>query len=275
MAGGCGLVVDLDPPDAVRFDASTADASLDQDAGAAADAAADAARADAAGADASADASLPSRCDELYPSALFCDDFEERPAFARWDRTRGMVSATTARVQRGSGAAHVVVVADQSSASLDVVSLPGTRSGELFVRAYFWVPRDAPAEGLTLLHVEEQGEPWGYAEIGLVDGALQLRAATGATAPRSAEFTGGAMPRERWVCLEMRMLVAEPDGELDLFVDDSPSGHFEGVDTLTAQPYVTLYAGIPRIVIGVQTFPSELYIDEVVVSRSRIGCASP
>lgn len=263
---GCGLLLDIgggdDPPGR-------------PDAGASVDAGHDDAGADAgddAGADAGDVQPLDSTsCDDVHAGAILCDGFEGLPELSLWSRARGGVSYVSTPAYRGMNALRALLLPSPRIASIDIFGLPRVSEGEAFIRVYVWVPSASPVEGLTILNYEEPSEPWGKVRVRIVGGAL---GADGWSHDSSAALSsfGPPMPRDRWVCVEVRILVSDTAGEVELFVDGTPVAFLGPTDTAPAMPYQTLYAGITQDDYGVQTLPTELFMDELVVDTRRVGC---
>lgn len=241
---------DVDPPDAdVEIDAGGSDAGPPPD----------------GGIDAGAD---PTGCDDEHAAAIICDGFEELPSFARWTQARHAATTTASPVFRGSAAFAAPISSDSILAYLYLRAPTAIGSGELFARTYLFLPASSPAERMTIVHLEQSGSPYDYAELRLTDGGLTLAVKSDDVVTIAPELP---MPRDRWVCLELRVAVASSGGTAEVFVDGVSARSLDGLDTLPAPGYSTFYVGISWIGME-QTRPSVLYMDEVVVDTARVGC---
>jgi hypothetical protein len=205
-------------------------------------------------------------CDDVHAGALFCDGFEDGETFGAWTMVRnGFYSSSP--TYRGSGAMRATSISAGNASYLYKALPMMISSGELFLRGYLYVPAEANPVWVTVLHAEESGNPWDFAEIRLAAGEFEVAARSIDTL---FEARGGPIPRDRWVCIELRTLVADA-GTMELFVDESSVAAVDG-DTRPAAPYRTLYSGIsyrgPTQPLGT----IEYYLDEVVVDTARIGC---
>lgn len=203
-------------------------------------------------------------CDDVLSGALLCDGFEA--GFSAWTMVRFAEGAT---IPTYRGVASMRATSSPASAVSYLFSnrIPRVVSGELYARTYLYVPGVGTPRWLAVLHLEESGDPWDYAELRMVDGELEL-AARSATDARSAR--AGAVPRDRWFCVELRVLVAD-GGEVELFVEGTSAAAIRATDTLHASPWQTFYTGISYRG-PTQTGRIEIFYDEVVLSTTRIGC---
>lgn len=206
----------------------------------------------------------PTGCDDLHAGALLCDGFESDADFAEWTENRG-ASETMTPVYRGDWAMRAT---SSTSDNTNYVfeRFTDVTSGELFVRTYVYLPSGSPAEHLVLAQLEEGGAPWDYAHVALRSGALRVGHRKGST---YVYRDGPPMPRDRWVCLELRVEVASA-GTVQMFVDGASAASFSA-DTNLSRPYSTFYIGISYRGSS-QTGTANVYMDEIVLSRSRIGC---
>lgn len=204
-------------------------------------------------------------CDDANADALICDGFEEGSGFTMWAMPRGATYAGDP-AYRGSYAMQASTSTSMALAYL-YGSFPETASGELFARAYLYVPASASLGHFPVLHLEEGGAPYDYAEVRLQDDEVRAVSKYGGV---TTTLTGGAMPRDRWTCVELRVLIGSP-GEVELYVDGTSVDAATGVTTALSGPYRVFYAGISNRATG-QTGNATLYMDEVVLSTSRVGC---
>ena len=220
---------------------------------------------DAPGVDGGFDAGLDdTACDDVHASAIHCDGFEDGSGFTAWTMPRGATYATSP-VYRG---AYAMLARSVPASALSYLheNLGEVMSGELHTRAYIHVAGDQDPAHLVVLHLEEGGSPYDYAEIQLIDGNFRI----GARNRSGFDYVDGpAIPRDRWVCLELGFAIGTT-AIIELRVDGAIAASLPH-DTTRTRPWRTFYAGITNRGSG-QSGEVELYMDEVVVSRSRIGC---
>lgn len=207
-------------------------------------------------------------CDDFHAGAILCDGFEGSPDFARWTEVRGAAAITADLAYRGARSLYAHSTASGVYAYLYSDALPSVTSGEIYARAYLYVPSASALPALTLLHVEEDANPWDDAEVRIQEDTFGLETrAVGVTSRRA----GPVVPREAWTCVELRVLVSDVGGEVELFVDGASVGVIPEVDTRPASPYGTFYVGITVRDTGTAG-TIDLYLDEIVLARTRVGC---
>ena len=204
-------------------------------------------------------------CDDVHAGALLCDGFEVGAGFPDWSMNRGAAYATDP-VYRGN---YSIVGRSSTTSALAYLyeNFGDTTSGEIYTRAYVFLASDQVAESLVLLHFEEGGSPWDYAELQIQGGVLRIGARN-----QTAGFeyvNGPPMPRDRWVCIELGFAIGAT-ATIQLSVDDVPAASLPH-DTTRMRPWRVFYAGITNRGTA-QTGEVELYMDEIVLSRSPIGC---
>ncbi len=199
---------------------------------------------------------------------LFCEPFESPTLYG------------LGRVIVGGGSADPDGSGYRGATSLraDAPSAAGTRrayaerrvrpdigEGDLWTRAYLYVPASAP-NNFTAFALDETHAPYYGVSFGIhVDGRTFLR--TGGPAPTRSY--GPQFPRDEWVCFEMHIDIGNSGGA-DLFLDGASVGSISGRDTRFGSKYGTVKAGViwsPSNGPGI-----EFFSDEVAVSRTRIGC---
>lgn len=267
-------------PDAGGMDAASGDASsMDAPGGDAAppDGAKDAGPEDGAAGDAPVDAPPPdagpdeSVCDDALSGAVFCDGFEDGAGFAAWDMvgtTDGTVDWVTDRVYRGGGAMRAEITAAGGKARVLSYSVPSLRSGDLWMRAYFYLPSGYAYSGFNLVAFHEETDPW-----------HGMTYAVGSTArpyiwfdePYYGESAPAlAIPRDRWTCLQLHIVLSDTAGSVRAYVDGALAVSFDAVDTTPAGGYDNMFAGITY------AKPTQgnvvVYVDEIAVGTSPLPC---
>jgi hypothetical protein len=228
--------------------------------------------ADSGPADAGASDGGIGECGDARAAALLCSGFEGDDVAADFGQTvlvnQGALERSTERVHTGAGALHASSGAMMSVAVV-LASFPPLFSGELYVRAYLYVPADLPTETMNIFFVGDEPvpDPFLGLDFNLEDGALQL------FSPQSSpdRHTGDVpIPRERWFCFRARIAIADADGSVELFVDDALALQATGLDTLPDDGVGLFRAGVDWSS-GQDAF-FEIYIDDVVVDTTEIEC---
>ena len=262
------------PPDAATRDSSHLDASRDLDAGGA-----DAGRADSGPVDAGPlDGGPPdagpddTRCDDLHAGAIFCDGFETAPGFPAWSSmwgTDGMVSRTTTQTFLGLGALRAqTTVGGGHTAVRRTLATPLT-SGEVYLRAFVFIPSSVTSMGsFSIAQAGYDGSPWYHVSLGTTSaGAAQLYLDSEAG---GRSVNGRPIPRDVWVCLEAHVFLADTGGFGEMWMNGTHEGRFSDFNTSPARGYERVAAGLPYTEPTRTT--TDVYVDEVVLSRTRIGC---
>jgi hypothetical protein len=210
----------------------------------------------------------PSRC--LSAGVLFCDGFEFGAGLWTPQLAGGQAAPDTTRAYRGTFSLHAHVDAVSQGGPVQAAEqhfqvLPA----DVFVRLFVYVPSPFPPSSPALLNVLSGAPPNAGVQLrGQPPGVL---AATAYNGPTDDWQSVTPMPLDQWTCLEL-----ESDGPNQTFhawLDDVPLSDL----TLTfASPLPTL--GIVEVGLGffAPTVPqaaSDVWIDEVAVDASRIGCA--
>jgi len=142
---------------------------------------------------------------------------------------------------------------------------PDIGEGELWTRAYVYVPAAAP-NNFTAFALDETHAPYHGVSFGIHhDGRTFIR--TGGTQP--ARSYGPTFPRDEWTCFEMHITIGE-SGAAELFMDGQLVGSLANRDTRFSSKYGTLKAGViwsPSNGPAIETFT-----DEYAVGQTRLGC---
>jgi hypothetical protein len=256
----------------------TADAGTDAttDAQAPADASEDApsdASGDAPG-DAAGDAEEDGGEADGCANYAFCDGFEQ--GFANWSsevQSGGTISTDSTHAYRGSYAlhAHVDAVVDAGGQAAAFLHRYQTWPTHLFARFFAYQPSPGPLSHANYADVDGLNSP--YPGIALStdppDGDLSMNSfSTGQD--QTWESDSGAMPTDQWVCFELDI---DTDSETsilymnDVEVTDMARG-------LLGLPQLGNFGvGLTFDVLNVQP-AQDAWIDEVIVSGSRIGCTA-
>ena len=209
---------------------------------------------------------LDHNCDgDLYdglPGAIFCNNAETLVA---WRKTEagGVLSLSTDSYQDDHA-----IQASLSSEGADRQAIAtwiaeNISNGTVFARAYVKVPSSTPLVGLTIFGFNEETPPYEGVAFGISDGNVQLSVTSGNQFEIGDAFVPG-----RWSCIELEVAVSE-SGSAKVFVDGVEQVSVSGVNTLPQGGYSALNIGF------LYSDPEQtgsVLIDEVAMSRSRIGC---
>lgn len=211
-------------------------------------------------------------CDDLLRDAIFCESFEDR-SLLHWtvrESYDGVVGHTFDRAFRGSGALSARSTAAAGYAERIATVVGGVTDGDLYVRAYFYIPDGVPLVHSNLLHVgghrsRVTTEP--LAGFNVVDGFAAMYIGAGNVSLRAALVM---VPRDQWFCVQYQLQVDDVAGSARLWIDGVPAGEALDIDTRTDDPYVSLGAGIGWSALDQEPF--EVAIDEIAVGRSPLPC---
>lgn len=211
-------------------------------------------------------------CDDALAGAFFCESFED-PSLLFW-RTReassGSVGYSSARAWRGVGSLGATTSAGGGYAERLASVVGGVSEGDLYVRAYVFVPDGPPLAHASILHVgghrsRSTTEP--LAGFNAIDGfaSMYVGAAGMHVNPQLV-----VVPRDTWFCVQFHLHVDDVAGVAEIWIDGEPAGELRDIDTRTDVPYETLGAGIAWSVLDQEPF--EVSIDELALSHTPLPC---
>jgi hypothetical protein len=249
----------------------------DRDAASAADAGQDPAPSEA-GSESDADtdggpASHDGECQEMYPDALACSQFEDPNLGAGWDDLVETSSADLERSQdvthTGEGALHASTSGPTSRAAV-VQKFDPLYDGELYIRAYLYVPDALPTQTMNIFFVGDdrpsEDEDDGV-DFNLETGAIQAFLAN----ESPTRYTGTEpIPRNQWFCFRARVVLSDDAGSVDAYADDALMLHANGLDTVPDRGVRHFRAGIDWSSEQADYF--EIYMDDLVFARREIPC---
>lgn len=235
---------------------------------------------DAGAPDAGFDAGPPSTLCPI-PGAIFCDGFEQWDPAADAGRSDAGPRTWVRRVRDGGAVTVVTEVNDGGDVYLGAKSAKMTTptdvaqaaavygfdspitTGDLWVRAFVYVPSTFELTGFTLLYLAPGTNGEGVA-VQVAPTALMMLF----EAPGQSEPADSALPLDQWACIELHIVVAD-SGSAELYLEGTSTGWWP-TDTLPTN-------GIQGVLIGMENpldgqGPAEVFIDEVAISRSRLGC---
>jgi hypothetical protein len=208
----------------------------------------------------------PSPCSGL-DEVLFCETFEGESMLPTEDATApGFVRTDEEEAFRGLRSLHARTTGANEPAWRLGAALPDVVDGELFVRWYLYLPSSVANPQMASVHVVDSIFPFGGIIFGIQDG----RPLT------SSSITGGSIdgpvpvPRDRWFCVQLHIVISETAGVVETTVDGEAAGTLEDTDTLPQNNYRNLHAGL--FATSLATGPQELWTDELVAAREPIPC---
>jgi hypothetical protein len=213
----------------------------------------------------------PPACLAEHPGAVFCDGFEDE-GLAPWavQQSMGTAERVTDRVHSGSGAIHAFTVTTNGRGN--VISPEFTLTGpDVYFRSFIYVESaQTLTEASFMLLREPELEATGTALQAVGDFASLWVGSQGALG-QSVKSTTVTLPRDRWVCIESHIAVADGTaGAAEYFVDGALAVSVTGWDTLPDGGYSRLVAGIQYASVAQDAI--EVWVDDAVVSTQPIGC---
>jgi hypothetical protein len=209
-----------------------------------------------------------SRC--VTAGLLFCDGFEFGLGLWAPQLTGGGVAPDPTRAYRGSFSLHARVDPVSQAGSVQAAvqhfqMLPA----DVFVRVFVYQPSPFPPSSPALLDVLAGSSP--YAGVQLRGQAPGVIAASAYNGPTDDWQSATPMPLDQWTCLEI-----ESDGPSQTFrawLDDVPLADMTLTFASPLPPLGILQVGLGYFTPNVPQAATDVWIDEVAVDGSRIGCA--
>lgn len=209
----------------------------------------------------------PTECGGALASATFCDGFEDGPTFEAWADSNardGTLTWVTDTVYRGTGALRAETTASGGFAQLHSPTMPPVTSGDYWLRFYVLIPATS-----SLSHFDIAALTPARAD-GTAVYIYTDRLSVWFDETMSAFATDPALPRDRWTCLQVHLVVGNTGGALDIYIDGALQRSAAVTDTLPSTGYEKLYLGItwsPSM-----QGPTAIYMDEVAVGTAPLPC---
>jgi hypothetical protein len=232
---------------------------------------------DLAGADL---AKPPSRCSDTTtpPTALYCADFESGygPFTYSTQNASGNAAFDSTRSYRGQQSLHVWINAgaagNVASSEIKIASVDATSGSHKVVRWFSYIPK-APLAGLSapFFRFQQPVSPWdGLAlNVDVNDHLVTYSAPASNIAPSTL-----TPPTGRWVCYEFDATFGDAGtGHVQVKMDDNVLSDLTFNGATYASPTLS------NLILGIyydanwNGQPWEMWIDEVYVADSPIGCA--
>lgn len=209
-----------------------------------------------------------------YPGALVCDDFEgtQKPYWTVIANAPALASLQDCEVHGGTQALWAQPANAASPIQVQEQLSPTVASGSLFVRSFIYLPSGQTLPSWTVLYeVWDSPSSWtNKISIDLQpDATVTLNNWAGAGQSKTSLADSAALiPRDKWVCMELEIVVSKTTGATRLYLDDVQVITSVGnIRTRGNKDFCTLSMGA---VSG--DSPLSLYQDDLVVATQRIGC---
>lgn len=224
----------------------------------------DAPAGDAPAGDAPAGDAPLARCQDR-PGVMFCDGFEDA-GLAAWPDLRGAIVQQTNLKYRGAGALQAMSNLPQDTAAATVRPFGSFTTGDIYLRAWFYVPT-GPAVISKVNLLDIYGGP-GDGMVVLVD---QNRLVVFAAPSATTLTTQLTVPRERWFCVELHVAVADAGGSVRLDVDGIERAAATNIRTRPDPGFSGLSVG--TLFLAADQAPLTIYVDELALGTQPHGCS--
>jgi hypothetical protein len=210
------------------------------------------------------------------PGALFCDSFEAPdPDFMLWSYealTNGTVARSTTRARTGQWSLRSATTQGAGTqARLATLELNKQMSGDAWVRFYNWVPSSVEIQQhFSIGIISEEDPPWNGFEVRILNGDIVDLNTASALVVVDGVTPKVTYTRDAWVCVEMHVFIDAIAGFYEAYLDSTLAVRSPMTDTTTASGYSAAEVGVHYA--PTDQGPVELFVDDVVVARSRIGC---
>jgi hypothetical protein len=205
-----------------------------------------------------------------HSGALFCDSFDD-PTFMPWAYEKVAAGSTaeqsTSFVHTPAGALVATTGPSGSTnfARLGAKPFPHIKSGDLWLRAYYFIPNATVTNSFYSTVVIAEIEP-PYFGFSLVVFPTQVQIGVGGTMyPGTMAF-----PHERWVCVELHVQIDASQGHFEGYFDGLLAVQSPALDTMGDYGYTSIDVGIHYT--DTNQNPVLLYVDDVVAGTTRPGC---
>ena len=215
------------------------------------------------------DAATPvDECIAQHAGARVCSGFEGDVGTYWSITTRDTATlGTTTGAHRGARALRAEVAGGGATAYAHRRFAP-IASGDLWMRAFVRVAAPASSVGVNLLAVEHEGSDVFGIDVNVgLEGRVHLYGVEAGTFDAADDVRVAA---DEWVCMELRVLVSDDAGELELFLDGTRVVSATGIDTYPAGDYDRVLAGVAWSDADQGSF--EVLVDDVVLDVQPIGC---
>jgi hypothetical protein len=210
------------------------------------------------------------------PGAVFCDSFEAPdPDFMLWSfesLTNGTVARSMTRARTGQWSLRSATTQGAGTqARLATLELNKQMSGDAWMRFYNWVPASVDIQQhFSIGIISEADIPWNGFEVRILKGDIVDLNTSSALVVVDGVTPKVTYTRDAWVCVEMHVFIDAIAGFYEAYLDSTLAVRSPMTDTTTASGYSAAEVGVHYA--PTDQGPVELFVDDVVVARSRIGC---
>jgi len=208
-------------------------------------------------------------------SYLLCDGFEgdSGTMFLGWTDSvsaNGSVAAATTPVCRGVTSMHAHVSGGAQAARIYRNALALGMAA--YVRTFLYIPTGTDWTTLSYGDYYEFGDGSGGTvniRFGGTEGKIYVERSFAANEPEV-----GTLPRAQWICLEMYVAFSSTAGHVTLWINEAMVADYPSIPTLNpaGNSLPTFLALGENGTLSGSTGMIDLYVDEVVVSTTPIGC---
>lgn len=209
---------------------------------------------------------------KAHADAIFCSGFES-PDLSDWSRVlvegSARVEQAGDRIREGKGALHAWSSGESSSAVV-AQDFPPVNDGDLFLRAFLYVPAGLTTKTMNILFLGDVAtpDPFKGIDVNLEDGMFSTYVPE--NDPQRFTSTALAIPRDEWFCLQVHVKVAPAGGAVTILVDGATALDQQGMDTLPEGGIHLLRVGIDWS--SLQSEPFDFYVDGLVLSTTTVDC---
>lgn len=235
------------------------------------DAGTDAPLAPDTGSDAGHDGGMPGStgCSAELATAIVCDGFETDPGpWVGRNEHLGTVVGDGLQAARGNRSLHAQTTAGSGHGARYIDTLGPYTSGDLWVRAYVYIPAAAPVSDFTWLSIGESAAPYAGISLGMGTGnTIGSYSTVSMTYVADAALT---LTRDTWTCLELHVAVSDTAGVIEIYRNGTLAASHTGLDTNPGSGFSGFGVGIDYT--DPMQAAMETWVDEVALSRSRLPC---
>lgn len=195
---------------------------------------------------------------------LACNTFEaDDPA---WTTVvdRGVVVLDDADASGGMKSLHATVAVGGGKAAR-ARSLGAT--DRYYAKFHLNLPTGADATGMSILHLGEAMPPFEGTNVEIAAGNLGVGVSTAGVFDYPM-----AMPRDRWVCVELELVASDTGGRVILRADGALVTDRTAVDTRPASPFGDVEIGLSYVAAEAASGTTVLVDDLVVASAPLPSC---
>jgi hypothetical protein len=207
-----------------------------------------------------------------HHAALMCSGFEQ-PDLSEWSEvlieSDAHIEQSDARAHSGAGSLFAESTGAKSSAVVAKEFAP-LMAGELYLRAYVYVPDNLPTHTMNILFLGDYAtpDPFRGVDLNLEDGALSIYVP--ASRPDRVTSTTLVIPRDHWFCLQIALTVSSNAGAITVRVDGDVALEQKNMNTRSSGGVHLLRAGIDWS--SGQTERFDFNLDDLVLDTVSIDC---